>query len=291
MTPCYTGRFAPSPTGALHQGSLVAALASYLDARAHDGRWLVRMENLDAPRVVENADRVILGQLRSLGLHWDGDILYQSTRLDAYRRAFEQLRAQDLVYGCACTRKEIAEALLRTRGHLPAGELPYPGTCRDGTRGRPPRAWRLRVPDGAVSVTDRWTGVLTQDVQRDVGDFVLFRADGLWAYQLAVLVDDAEQGVTDVVRGADLLSSTPRQKVLLDLLGLPMVRWMHVPIVVNNQGQKLSKQTGAAPIDTQHPLKSLQAAWKHLGFDPINASDVPTFLTNATQIWASRWRP
>ncbi|MDX3904404.1 MAG: tRNA glutamyl-Q(34) synthetase GluQRS [Pigmentiphaga sp.] len=285
----YAGRFAPSPTGPLHHGSLVAALASYLDARAHGGRWLVRIEDLDAPRVVEGADRIILGQLRALGLHWDGDVLYQSSRHHAYRSAFDRLRRDGAVYACGCTRKEIADSILTIRGYLPAGELPYPGTCRQGLHGRPARAWRLRVPPGTVRVADRWMGEIEQDVATQVGDFVLFRADGMWAYQLAVVVDDAAQGVTDVVRGADLAGSTARQKVLQELLGLPSPRWMHVPVVVNAEGQKLSKQTGAAAIDTAQPLDALQAAWRHLEFEPLRVEDVPAFLAEATGRWARRW--
>lgn len=285
----YVGRFAPSPTGPLHQGSLVAALASHLDARAHGGRWLVRVEDLDAPRVVEGADRVILDQLRALGLHWDGEVLYQSSRHQAYREAFDRLRRHGLVYACGCTRKEIADSILNARGYLPAGELPYPGTCRDGLHGKPARAWRLRVPPGTVRIDDRWMGVIDQDVSHEVGDFVLFRADGMWAYQLAVVVDDAEQGITDVVRGQDLLGSTPRQKVLQTLLALPIPRWMHVPVVVNADGQKLSKQTGAAAIDTRQPLAALQAAWRHLQFEPLPAADVAAFLAEATDRWARRW--
>lgn len=285
----YAGRFAPSPTGPLHQGSLAAALASYLDARAHGGRWLVRVEDLDAPRVVDGADRVILGQLLALGLHWDGDVLYQSSRHHAYRAAFDTLRRHGAIYACGCTRKEIADAILGARGHLPAGELPYPGICRDGLHGKPARAWRLRVPPGIVRIDDRWVGAVEQDVAAVVGDFVLFRADGMWAYQLAVVVDDAAQGITDVVRGQDLLGSTPRQKILQSLLELPPPRWMHVPVVINADGQKLSKQTGAAAIDTRQPLAALQAAWRHLQFEPLHAADVPAFLAAAASRWARRW--
>jgi len=286
----YVGRFAPSPTGPLHQGSLVAALASYLDARAHGGRWLVRIEDLDAPRVVDGADRVILGQLQALGLAWDGEVLRQSSRHHAYRDAFDRLRRQGAVYACGCTRKEIADSILQARGYLPAGELPYPGTCRDGLHGRPARAWRLRVPQGRVRVVDRWMGPVEQDVAAEVGDFVLFRADGMWAYQLAVVVDDAAQGVTDVVRGEDLLGSTPRQKILQDMLELPAPRWMHVPVVVNAEGQKLSKQTGAAAIDVRQPLAALEAAWRHLQFEPLQAGEVSAFLAEAVRRWARRWR-
>ncbi|VCU71205.1 Glutamyl-Q tRNA(Asp) synthetase [Pigmentiphaga humi] len=286
----YIGRFAPSPSGPLHQGSLVAALASYLDARAHGGRWLVRIEDLDAPRVAEGADRIILGQLQALGLHADAPPVYQSARHPAYRAAFDALRERGLVYPCGCTRKEIADSILSARGSLPAGELPYPGTCRAGLHGRSARAWRVRVPPGVVRFTDRWLGPVEQDLADEVGDFVLFRADGMWAYQLAVVVDDAAQGITDVVRGQDLLGSTPRQKLLQEMLGLPSPRWMHVPVVVNGQGQKLSKQTGAAAIDTGQPVAALQAAWRHLGFAPFAAGDLAGFLAEATRRWQERSR-
>ncbi|WP_345251943.1 tRNA glutamyl-Q(34) synthetase GluQRS [Pigmentiphaga soli] len=289
----YTGRFAPSPSGALHQGSLVAALASYLDARAHGGRWLVRIEDIDAPRVVTGAAGLILRQLAALGLRWDGEVLYQSARNACYRAAFDTLRAAGHVYGCACTRKEIADSLIQARGALPVGELPYPGTCRGGIPGgRPPRAWRLRVPPGPVRFDDRWLGPQCQDVAHETGDFVLLRADGLWAYQLAVVVDDAAQGVTDVVRGADLLGSTGRQRVLQRLLGLPEPRMMHVPLVVNALGQKLSKQTGAPAIDTDRPLAALAAAWGFLGFAPLaqRGSGVAQWLQDATRAWAARWK-
>ncbi len=285
----YLGRFAPSPTGPLHQGSLVAALASYLDARAHQGHWLLRIEDIDAPRVVTGAAEHILRQLQELGLQWDGQALYQSNRHPAYKQAFEQLRQQGELYGCACTRSEIADALLRTRATLPPGELPYPGTCRTGLGERPARAWRLRVEPGEICINDRWNGTQCQDVAEEVGDFVLLRADGLWAYQLAVVVDDAAQGITHVVRGKDLLSSTPRQHLLQTRLGLPHPVWMHVPVVTNAEGQKLSKQTGAAPLDTRQPLKALQTAWAQLGFDAFPAESIDGFLLEARRRWARRW--
>ena len=289
----YVGRFAPSPTGALHAGSLVAAMASFLDARANDGTWLLRIEDLDTPRVVPDSDRVIMEQLTALGMAWDGEVVYQSTRDTAYQAAFERLTADGHLYGCACTRKEIADSVVSTRGALPVGELPYPGLCRAGlSPGRSARAWRVRVPDGVRCFTDRWVGEQCQDVQRDVGDFVLRRADGLWAYQLAVVVDDAWQGVTDVVRGADLLGSTARQQVLQQLLGLPVPRTMHVPVVTNELGQKLSKQTGATALDLTDPLGSVQKAWAALGFSPLAAGNLPDFWLTATRQWAQRfpWR-
>lgn len=212
----YVGRFAPSPSGPLHAGSLATALASWLDARAQGGRWLLRIEDVDTPRTVAGAADVIMGQLQALGLVWDGDIVWQSRRNAAYQAAFDALAAQGLIYGCGCTRREIADSALRGQTAPGAdGERPYPGTCRHGLpAGREARAWRLRVPDGVERFEDRWLGPQEQDVAQAVGDFALRRADGLWAYQLAVVVDDAAQGVTDVVRGADLLSSTARQRVL-----------------------------------------------------------------------------
>lgn len=288
--PPYIGRFAPSPSGPLHQGSLVAALASYLDARAHGGQWLLRMEDLDTPRVVPGAADRICQQLRGFGLHWDGPILVQSARDAVYRQAFDRLAQEGHIYGCGCTRKEIADSVLRRDGHLPEGEIPYPGTCARGLPpGRYARAWRVRVPPGTVQFDDRWVGPQQQDVAADVGDFVLLRADGLWAYQLAVVVDDAAQHVTDVVRGADLLASTPRQRVLQRLLGLPEPRVMHVPVVANADGQKLSKQTGATALDPARALDGLREAGHHLELGDIVRTEVPGWLTEATRVWAARW--
>lgn len=291
----YVGRFAPSPSGPLHAGSLVAALASWLDARAHGGRWLLRMEDVDTPRTVAGAADTIMAQLNALGLHWDGDVMWQSQRSAAYQSAFDTLAARGLIYGCGCTRREIADSALRGQTAPGAdGERPYPGTCRHGLPpGRQARAWRLRVPDGIERFEDRWLGPQEQDVATAVGDFALRRADGLWAYQLAVVVDDAEQGVTDVVRGADLLSSTARQRVLGRLLGLPPLRYLHVPLILDAaSGLKLSKQNGAAAIDTEAPqgaLAALADAWHALGFAPIVASDRADFLRTATAQWARRF--
>ena len=200
----YTGRFAPSPSGPLHAGSLVAALASWLDARANRGRWLLRIEDVDTPRTMPGAAETIMGQLEVLGLRWDGDIVWQSQRGDAYQAAFDALAARGLVYGCGCTRREIADSALRGQAAPGAdGERPYPGTCRHGLApGREARAWRVVMPEGVERFEDRWLGPQEQDVARAVGDIAVKRADGLWAYQLAVVVDDGAQGVTDVVRGA-----------------------------------------------------------------------------------------
>jgi glutamyl-Q tRNA(Asp) synthetase len=264
----------------------VAALASYLDAKAHHGVWRVRMEDLDTPRNVPGADRVILQQLQALGMQWDGEVLYQSRRLSRYHHVFDALLSLNLVYPCGCTRREIADSVLRTQGHFPEGERPYPGTCRSGLpKGRQTLSWRLRVAEAQVVFQDRWLGPMTQNVNQMVGDFVLRRADGIWAYQLAVVVDDAEQGVTHVVRGEDLLSSTARQIMLGEMLGLDRPEYLHVPLVTDNAGQKLSKQNGAAALDLRDPLGVLKGAWVALGFDPLPVEDVRSFWAEAIPVW------
>lgn len=287
----YVGRFAPSPSGPLHLGSLVAALASWLDARAHQGRWLLRIEDVDFPRTVPGAAQTIMDQLRAVGLDWDGDILWQSQRGAAYQQAFDFLAQRGWVYGCGCTRREIADSALRGIAGPTEGERPYPGTCRHGLpAGRQARAWRLRVPDGTETFEDRWLGPQQQHVAQTVGDFVLRRADGLWAYQLAVVVDDAAQGVTDIVRGADLLSSTARQRLLARLLDAEPPRVMHVPLITDpSSGLKLSKQNGAAALDTTQPLAMLTQAWRALGFAPMSAATPRAFLEQATDQWAQRF--
>ena len=240
----YVGRFAPSPTGPLHFGSLVAALASWLDARAARGRWLVRIDDLDTPRNQPGAADEILRSLERLGLTWDGAVAYQSRRTPLYLAALEHLR-QD-TYWCACSRREVADSSL---GLAVDGAHIYPGTCRGGISPRKkPRALRLKASADEIVYHDRVQGVQRQTLARDVGDFVLLRADGQFAYQLAVVVDDADQGVTDVVRGADLLDSTPRQLYLQRLLGYPSPRHLHIPAALNAAGEKLSKQTGAEPV-------------------------------------------
>ena len=240
----YVGRFAPSPTGPLHAGSLVAAVASFVDARAAGGRWLVRMEDLDRPRCKPAAGDTIQRQLEAYGLVWDGDVLVQSQRDDAYAAALDALAAKGAAYPCACTRSQLADA-----PRNPEGEIVYPGICRHGLPpGAVPRAWRVRVPDVSTHFADRIHGELQQNLADDVGDFIVKRADGLFAYQLAVVVDDAFQGVTHVVRGADLLWNTPRQIYLQSLLGLPTPGYAHVPLILNSAGQKLSKQTRAAAL-------------------------------------------
>jgi glutamyl-Q tRNA(Asp) synthetase len=257
----YSGRFAPSPTGPLHFGSLVAALASWLDARRHGGRWLVRIEDLDPPREVPGAANAILRALEAFALHWDGPVLYQSARHEAYQAVLEHLRREGHAYNCGCTRREIAAS-----GGPGLDGPVYPGTCRDGLpAGRRPRAVRLRTAPGTIEFPDRAQGRVRQDVAREVGDFVIRRADGLFAYQLAVVVDDAHQGITHVVRGADLLDSTPRQILLQRLLGLPTPAYLHHPLVMTPQGEKLSKQTHAPPVDDRDPVPALIRALGFLG--------------------------
>jgi glutamyl-Q tRNA(Asp) synthetase len=262
----YRGRFAPSPTGPLHFGSLVAAVGSYLEAKRHGGAWLLRMEDLDPPREQPGAADGILRTLEACGMAWDGEILYQSRRADAYRAALARLQARGLVYPCACSRKEIADSALHAHAD---GALIYPGTCRDGIApGKTPRAWRVLVDDEVIEFEDAVQGRIRQDLAAEVGDFVLLRADGLYAYQLAVVIDDAEQGITDVVRGADLLDSTPRQIHLQRLLGLPTARYLHLPAAVNAAGEKLSKQTLAPPVDARNPVPVLVQVLQFLGQAP-----------------------
>jgi glutamyl-Q tRNA(Asp) synthetase len=257
----YIGRFAPSPTGPLHAGSLVAALASYLDARAHGGRWLLRIEDLDPPRAAAGAATAIVDTLAAGGLAWDGEIMLQSRRGSAYQAAFDRLAAQALIYPCVCTRKEVADSLANVRLREFGRELVYPGTCRGGlAAGRAPRAWRLAVGDAVGEFDDLFQGPQRQDLGHEVGDFVLRRADGLWAYQLAVVVDDGFQGVTHVVRGADLLDSTPRQILLQRLLGYPVTAYAHVDVLTNAAGEKLSKQTGAPAVTPDNAAQALRDA-------------------------------
>jgi len=253
VTPEYRGRFAPSPTGPLHFGSLVAAVGSYLDARHHRGRWLVRMEDLDPPREVPGAGTQILRTLEAFGLEWDETVEYQSRRSTLYADALAQLESEGHLYGCACTRREIADSSIGP-GHSPV----YPGTCRNGLPpGRRARAVRVHVYDTVIEMTDRLQGDLIQSLGREVGDFVLRRADGLFAYQLAVVVDDAEQRINHVVRGADLLHSTPRQLYLQQLLEFDTPAYLHLPIAVNANGEKLGKQTFAPAITSGHAVETL----------------------------------
>jgi len=267
---------------------LVAALASWLDARAHGGRWLVRMEDVDTPRCVPGADTAILAQLAACGLQPDEAPLYQSARSALYKAARQQLIAQDHAYPCGCSRQDIAQALAGA-GHPRErhGELVYPGTCRHGLQGKPARAWRFLTQAGALAWTDRYLGPQSQDVSTQVGDFALRRADGLWAYQLAVVVDDAAQGVSHVVRGQDLADNTARQIQLQRALGLPTPQYLHTPLVLGANGEKLSKQNGAAALDLSEPLKALNAAACVLGLD-AQAGPVADALTHWTQAWAER---
>ncbi|HWI80922.1 tRNA glutamyl-Q(34) synthetase GluQRS [Ramlibacter sp.] len=286
MAARYVGRFAPSPTGPLHAGSLVAALASWLDARAHGGRWLVRIEDVDRPRCVAGADQVILRQLAACGLAPDEPPLWQSGRSSRYEAALQRLASEGRAYPCGCSRRDIEQALAaRGRPRERHGELVYPGTCRTGLHGRAARAWRLRVAPGSVHWNDRRLGPQQQDVAAEVGDFVLRRADGMWAYQLAVVVDDAEQGITDVVRGADLTDNTARQIVLQQALALATPRYLHTPLVLGPNGEKLSKQNGAQPLDTADPLAALNGAARVLGLAAQCAS-----AADALAAWQRQWR-
>lgn len=330
MTSGYVGRFAPSPTGLLHAGSLVAALASWLDARAHDGQWLVRIEDVDRPRCVPHAGEAILNQLAQCGLLPDAPVVWQSQRETVYDSALTRLLAQAAAYPCACSRKDIALAQASAQKHTARHQaVPYPGTCRPdhgGLRGRAPRAWRFDVqwqaatpaaswPPGATAAPpshplqtganthaqptaeakpqvvvpwiDRRLGVQSQDVAQAVGDFVLRRADALWAYQLAVVVDDGAQGVTHVVRGEDLSDNTPRQILLQQALGLPLPRYLHTPLVLAADGEKLSKQNGAQALALDAPLEALNAAAQALGL-PAAASHQA--VSEALAAWVPSWR-
>jgi glutamyl-Q tRNA(Asp) synthetase len=324
MAGAYVGRFAPSPTGPLHAGSLVAALASWLDARGHGGRWLVRIEDVDTTRCRPEHERHILQQLAACGLVSDAPVRRQSERGATYQQALDTLVANGLAYPCACTRKELAAALLAQGQHKARhGELIYPGTCRHGLHSRAARAWRfyvgffeekqaiapvliaqaaIKLEDPAALLSapqhvhwrDRRLGPQQQDVAAEVGDFVLLRADGCWAYQLAVVVDDAAQGITHVVRGQDLADNTPRQILLQRALGLPTPSYLHTPLVCNAAGDKLSKQTGAPALDTSSPAMSLRAL-QHAA--TVLALPKPSWngatalsISEQLQVWVEAWR-
>lgn len=285
MSAAYRGRFAPSPTGPLHFGSLIAALASYCDARAAGGEWLVRIEDVDEPRSRSGAEQAILATLVRYGFAWDGDVVRQSERGPSYESALDRLRDCGVLYPCACTRRDLAAAAVGI-----AGERVYPGTCRnglgDGRGARDEYALRVRVDDGIVTFIDLLQGPQKQDVARDVGDFVVRRGDGLHAYQLAVVVDDAAQGVDTVVRGADLLASTARQIFLQRRLRLPTPAYLHVPVAINAAGEKLSKQTGARALP-DYPIPTLLGAWRFLDqcapdSTPATASE---FMAYAVRAW------
>ncbi|MDQ6629201.1 MAG: tRNA glutamyl-Q(34) synthetase GluQRS [Pseudomonadota bacterium] len=297
MRPRYVGRFAPSPTGLLHAGSLVAALASWLDARAHDGCWLVRIDDLDAPRNAPGAADAILAQLQTLGLVPDAVPVRQSERAGLYARALQQLVASGDAYPCACSRRDLE--LAASPAHTPRtrhAERIYPGTCRNGLGGRTPRSLRLRTarpdrPDGGMALidwNDRRLGPLRQDVAASVGDFVLERADGIHAYQLAVVIDDAAQAVTDVVRGEDLAGNTARQILLQHRLGLPTPRYLHTPLVLDAAGEKLSKQTGAPALRLDAPVDCLRSAGLVLGV-AVGGTTVAEWLAEAVTQWRSGW--
>ena len=288
----YIGRFAPSPTGPLHAGSLVAALASYLDARAHQGRWLIRIEDIDETRTIAGAADDIIHTLSALGMQSDEPIIWQSQRKSRYEAAFLEL--ENKVYPCACSRKEITDSRVSLSSD---GAAIYPGTCRSGLpEGRSARAWRLRVPDvgdalDIIEFNDRWQGLVRESLSASVGDFVLRRADGFWAYQLAVVIDDADQAITHVVRGADLLESTSRQIYLQRLLNKKTPHYLHVPVITNDRGEKLSKQTGAQALDISQPVSTLLVAAKALELD-IQAeavNSVQSFYEAAVPSWARRF--
>ena len=265
----------------MHFGSLVAALASWLDARAAHGSWLLRIEDLDKPREAAGAADAILRQLEALGLHWDGAVLYQSTRTASYEGALERLAARGATYACGCTRSEIADSALAIDG-----ARVYPGTCRAGLpRGKSARTTRVRTAAEPIRFVDRVQREFVQSLERDVGDFVLRRADGAFAYQLAVVVDDAEQGVTDVVRGADLLDSTARQIWLQRQLAYPTPRYLHVPVAVNDAGEKLSKQTGARSVEHGSAARSLASALAFLGQRPPRSLGAQELLQWAVANW------
>lgn len=275
----YRGRFAPSPTGPLHFGSLVAAVGSFLEARSRGGEWLVRIEDLDTPRVAPGAVDGILRTLEACGMHWDGAVAWQSRRTEAYHTALHALRRHDLVYPCACSRREIADsATAGIEGHV------YPRTCRSGLpSGKRARALRVDTSGADIRFNDGVQGAVAQKLEKDIGDFVLYRADGTFAYQLAVVVDDAEQGVTHVVRGADLLASTPRQIYLQTVLALPRPRYLHLPVALNERGEKLSKQTRAAPVERGREASALVGALRFLG------QAAPAGLARATPAEVLRW--
>jgi glutamyl-Q tRNA(Asp) synthetase len=301
--PHYRGRFAPSPTGPLHAGSLASALGSWLDARANQGTWLVRIEDLDVPRCIAGMDQRILAQLQACGLIWDEEVIWQSQQLKAYQNALETLYSDRQIYPCTCSRQQItsvlsSQGLLRARNQ----EQIYPGTCRHGhvwqaqfPEEKPPSAWRLAIkPEQGVRFTDAEFGLQEQNLNADVGDFVLRRADGIFAYQLAVVVDDARQGITHIVRGADLLSNTARQIYLQGIFDYPSPQYRHLPLVLDPHGEKLSKQTQATAINTVSDatvLQALQTAALHLGIRRLGDGQDQTiaeWLLRTTHAWADR---
>lgn len=283
------GRFAPSPTGPLHFGSLLAALASYLEAKTQGGLWLVRMEDLDKPREVAGAANHILNTLEKFGLEWDGEVVYQSQRSALYQEALNQIKAKSLIYQCSCSRKEIADSYNQKPAQHGIDVLIYPGTCRDKSSTFKPYAERIKVKDQNISFNDAIQGKINQNLATQIGDFVLKRADGLFAYQLAVVVDDHLQGVTHIVRGADLLDSTPRQIYLQQVLGYSTPKYAHIPVASNQAGEKLSKQTLATPIDANNAPNLLINALDFLGQTPprdLSNYKAQEILAWAMQHWA-----
>ncbi len=285
--PSYRGRFAPSPTGLLHFGSLVAAVASYLDARSAGGEWLIRMEDLDRPREVPGSADAIVRALEILGFDWTESIIRQSDRSDLHQTALDHLRSNQLAYACSCSRTEIQHAA--PAGQPEGDELRYPGWCRAQPRHpERPCAIRLRVPDAEIAFEDRVQGRVAVDIAAEIGDFVIRRRDGLFAYQLAVVVDDAAQGITHVVRGADLLRSTPRQILLQHCLGLPTPEYAHVPVATDSSGIKLSKSAGAAAVELSRPGQELWRALQFLRQAPpreLYGADPAVLWTWATEHW------
>lgn len=284
----YRGRFAPTPSGPLHFGSLVAATASYLEARSRGGMWHLRIDDLDPPRVMPGAVDSILRCLEALGFEWDGTVAYQSNRRDAYHAAFHRLQRLGVVFPCTCTRKEIADSAISRN----IESLVYPGTCRKSLPpGHSARAWRLNVQGMLVDFDDGLLGPQHRELERAVGDFILYRADGVYAFHLASAVDDGEHGITDVVRGADLLESSACQVQLLGLLALPIPHYVHLPVAVNGRGEKLSKQTRATPIDPTRPLVALAAVLHFLNQgipDDICEATAPEFWQYAIEHWDLR---
>lgn len=273
----YTGRFAPSPTGLLHIGSLLTAVASYADARSNGGKWLVRMEDLDPPREMPRAASHILHTLEAFGFEWDGEVAYQSRRYALYEETLCRLKTAGLVYPCHCSRKDWQAGARRgADGFVYNGRCRHPGQ-RPAPQGKHP-AWRIRVPDRIIGFSDGIVGGYAQNLARDIGDFVLLRADGYWAYQLAVVADDAEQGVTHIVRGQDLLVSTPRQIYLQQCLGVPTPQYAHLPLLTNAQGQKWSKQTLAPALDLNRREQLLRQVFRYLKLPEAPETDRPAEL-------------
>lgn len=282
--PDYRGRFAPSPTGALHFGSLITAVGSYLEAKSHNGEWLVRIENLDKPREIPAASHEILRALEILGMEWDHEVIYQDQRKDTYENVLTILNKRGLTYSCTCTRKEIADSSITgTSGQI------YAGTCRNNVHNKDrPSAVRIKTDNNIIEFEDSLNGLISQKLESKTGDFILRRSDGVYAYQLAVVADDATHGITNIVRGADLLDSTPRQIYLQKLLGYSTPAYMHLPVAVNNQGKKLSKQTKSALLDISNPVKQLIEAVNFLGQEPpieLLENNVSSFWKWAIENW------